>query len=191
VAGHNDAGSPAPGESGELERLLAERGGQLVRAAVALTGNRQDAEDLLQEALERLLRRSRSVHSDLEGYLRRILYNLAADGWRRRTRWRRKLPAVRAGIDPVGGDALAAVDLRDALVRLLQELPPRQRAVVVLRYWEQRTETETAALLGCSESAVKSAASRGLQRLRELSRPWRDENVGQVTRAARVTEEGT
>jgi DNA-directed RNA polymerase specialized sigma24 family protein len=63
------------------------------------------------------------------------------------------------------------VDLRDQLVRLLQQLPPRQRAVVVLRYWEQRTEAETAALLGCSEGTVKSAAARGLRRLRELAGP--------------------
>ena len=63
------------------------------------------------------------------------------------------------------------VDLRDTLVRLLQQLPPRQRAVVVLRYWEQRTEAETAELLGCTEGTVKSAASRGLRRLRELAGP--------------------
>jgi DNA-directed RNA polymerase specialized sigma24 family protein len=61
------------------------------------------------------------------------------------------------------------VDIRDALVRMLQQLPPRQRTVIVLRYWEQRTEAETAALLGCSAGTVKSAASRGLKRLRILA----------------------
>src|ERR1700741_4114959 len=61
--------------------------------------------------------------------------------------------------------------MRDALVRLLHQLPPRQRAVIVLRYWEQHTEAETAALLGCSEGTVKSTASRGLQRLRDLAGP--------------------
>ena len=66
-------------------------------------------------------------------------------------------------------DGADVVDLRDALVRLLRQLPPRQRAVIVLRYWEQRTEAETAALLGCSEGTVKSAASRGLRQLRELA----------------------
>ena len=70
-----------------------------------------------------------------------------------------------------GSDDVAVVDLRDHLVRLLQQLPPRQRAVVVLRYWEQRTEAETAELLGCTEGTVKSAASRGLRRLRELAGP--------------------
>jgi DNA-directed RNA polymerase specialized sigma24 family protein len=70
------------------------------------------------------------------------------------------------------------VDVRDELVRLLHQLPPRQRAVIVLRYWEQRTEAETAALLGCSEGTVKSAASRGLRRLRELAGEWREPESG-------------
>ncbi len=70
------------------------------------------------------------------------------------------------------------MDLRDALVRLLYQLPPRQRAVIVLRYWEQRTEAETAALLGCPEGTVKSAASRGLRRLRELATSWQEPGGG-------------
>jgi RNA polymerase sigma-70 factor (sigma-E family) len=186
---HRDPRPEVRTDGAELERLLAERGSQLVRAATALAGSRDEAEDLLQAAVERLLRHSRTVHSDLEGYLRRTLYNLAADGWRRRGLWRRKLSAVRAEFDPVAGDSLAAVDLRDALVRLLQQLPPRQRAVVVLRYWEQRTEAETAALLGCSEGTVKSAASRGLQRLRELSGSWTDENAADIPASTSVTED--
>jgi RNA polymerase sigma factor (sigma-70 family) len=61
------------------------------------------------------------------------------------------------------------VDTRDALIRLLVQLPPRQRAVIVARYWEQLSEAETAMVLGCSAGSVKASASRGLQRLRELS----------------------
>jgi RNA polymerase sigma factor (sigma-70 family) len=64
------------------------------------------------------------------------------------------------------------VDLRDALVRLLLQLPPRQRAVLVLRYWEQLTEAETAEVLGWAPGTVKSATSRGLERLRELAARW-------------------
>jgi DNA-directed RNA polymerase specialized sigma24 family protein len=82
------------------------------------------------------------------------------------------------GRPPAVGEDVAAVDLRDALVRLLQQLPPRQRAVIVLRYWEQRSEAETAALLGCPEGTVKSAASRGLRRLRELARDWQEPESG-------------
>ena len=67
-------------DRGGLERLLGERGQDLMRAAVALTGSRADGEDLLQAALERLLRNWRRVDTDPEGYLRRTLYNLAADG---------------------------------------------------------------------------------------------------------------
>ena len=161
----------------DLERLLAERGDQLFRAAIALTGGRVEGEDLLQAALERILRHPRRVESDLEGYLRRTLYNLAADGWRRRGNWQRKLPLVRAQYaEALAADAVAGVDLRDAMVRMLAQLPPRQRAVIVLRYWEQRTEAETAALLGCSEGSVKSAASRALRRLRELAAPWLDDD---------------
>ena len=156
-----------------VERLLGERGQHLMCAAVALTGSRADGEDLLQAALERLLRNWRRVDTDLEGYLRRTLYNLAADGRRRRGRWRGRLAEFRsqARAAGTGTEDVAVVDLRDALVRLLQQLPPRQRAVVVLRYWEQRTEAETAELLGCTEGTVKSAAARGLRRLRELAGP--------------------
>jgi RNA polymerase sigma factor (sigma-70 family) len=113
-------------DRGSLERLLEVRGHHLMCAAVALTGNGADGEDLLQARTE------------------------------------------------PGSEQVAVVDLRDQLVRLLGQLPPRQRAVIVLRYWEQRTEAETAALLGCSEGTVKSAASRGLRRLRELSGPWQE-----------------
>jgi RNA polymerase sigma-70 factor (sigma-E family) len=156
----------------DLERLLAERGTQLMRVAIALAGGREAGEDLLQAALERVLRKPRQVDRDTEGYLRQVLYNLAADGWRRRGRWRQRLPLLRAQASSQAAqasDGADVVDLRDALVRLLRQLPPRQRAVIVLRYWEQRTEAETAALLGCSEGTVKSAASRGLRQLRELA----------------------
>ena len=157
----------------DLERLLAERGTQLMRVAIALAGGREAGEDLLQAGLERVLRKPRQVDQDTEGYLRQVLYNLAADGWRRRGRWRQRLPLLRAqATAQATGQAAGApdvVDLRDALVRLLRQLPPRQRAVIVLRYWEQRSEAETAALLGCSEGTVKSAASRGLRQLRELA----------------------
>ena len=157
---------------GELERFLAERADRLMRTAVLLTGSREAGQDLLQTALERLLRHWRGFDGDPEGYLRRTLYNLAADGFRRQGRLQRKLLLLRAAAPPA--DPIAEVDLRDALVRLLLQLPPRQRAVLVLRYWEQLTEAETAAVLGWPEGTVKSAASRGLQRLRELAGGWQN-----------------
>ena len=166
----------------ELERLLAERGNWLMGIAIALTGRRADAEDLLQAALERLVRHQRGI-TDAEAYLRRTLYNLAADGWRRRGAWRRKVPLLRTeqatAAAASSADAMATVDLRDALVRLLLRLPPRQRAVIMLRYWEQLSAAEAAEVLGCSEGTVKSTTSKGLQRLRELAGSWPDSEPGQ------------
>src|SRR5262245_28010115 len=141
-------------EDADIDRLLAERGDHLLRAAIALAGNRSDGEDLLQAAIERLLRNRRRVHGDIEGYLRRILYNLAADGWRRRATHERKLRLIRLrGVTAGDGsyslgvpDAMSAVDLRDALVRLLSQLPPHQRTTIVLRYWVQLGEAEIASM---------------------------------------------
>jgi RNA polymerase sigma-70 factor (sigma-E family) len=157
----------------ELERFLAERADHLLRTAVLLTGSREAGEDLLQTAVERLLRRWRRFDGDPEGYLRRILCNLATDSHRRAGRWRQKEPLLRTALRPTH-DATGEVDLRDALVRLLLQLPARQRAVLVLRYWEQLTDAETAAVLGCAEGTVKSAGSRGMTRLRELAEEWND-----------------
>ena len=155
----------------ELELFLAERADRLMRTAVLLTGSREAGQDLLQTALERLIRHWRRLDGDPEAYLRRTLYNLAADGFRRQGRLQRKLLLLKAGNQPPA-DPTAAVDLRDALVRIMLQLPPRQRAVLVLKYWEQLTEAETAAVLGWPEGTVKSAASRGLRRLRELADGW-------------------
>ena len=152
-----------------LEHFLAERGTQLMRTAVLLAGGRQDGEDLMQAALERLLRQGGRIQGNPEGYLRRTLYNLATDGWRRQERWRRKLPVLSGGQRSVEPDLTAAIDLRDALIRALYLLPPQQRAAVVLRHWEQLSEAEAAEVLGCSEGTVKAATSRGLRRMRELT----------------------
>ena len=151
------------------ESFLAERGEPLLRTAVLLTGSKEAGEDLLQAGLERLLRHWSAIDGDPEGYLRRTLYNLAADGWRRQRAWRRRLPLLQAGTATAVADGTREVDTRDALIRLLVQLPPRQRAVIVARYWEQLSEAETAMVLGCSAGSVKASASRGLQRLRELS----------------------
>lgn len=170
------------GDTGGLERLLAERGSDLMRAAIALTGSRPEGEDLLQAALERLLRNWPRV-DDPEAYLRRTLYNLAADDWRRRGRWLSKLPLLREQSRAAPADVTDAVDLRDALLRSMGRLPRHQRVVIVLRYWEQLSEAQTAQVLGCSEGAVKSAASRGMRRLRELAAAWQDQHPPAPTSA--------
>ena len=150
-----------------LEELLAAKGEHLLRTAVLLAGSHDEGEDLLQAALERVFRRWRTIRGDPEGYLRRTLYHLAADGWRRKGAWRARMSLLRPlETLPDGTDA---VDRRDHLVRLLRELPPRQRTAIVLRYWEELTEAEAAQAMGCSPGTVKSATSRGMRRLRELS----------------------
>ena len=190
-AGDGVAGHPI---DADLDKLLAERGDHLLRAAIALAGNRADGEDLLQAALERLLRNRRRVRSDLEAYLRRILYNLAADGWRRRATRQRRLQLIHGEgavaadgtFGPVRADATPAIDLRDALVRLLAQLPPHQRTTIVLRYWVQLGEAEIAACIGCSEGAVKSSISRGMARLRELAVSWQEPEMTQPSVPGRL-----
>jgi RNA polymerase sigma-70 factor (sigma-E family) len=153
----------------DLELFLAERGDYLLRTAVLLTGSKEAGEDLLQAALERLVRRWATIEGNPEGYLRRTLYHLATDSWRQQSTWRRQLRLLRPGLGAAVADPFAEVELRDSLVRLLVQLPPRQRAVIVARYWEQLSEAESAQLLGCSVGTVKSATARGLRRLRDLS----------------------
>jgi RNA polymerase sigma-70 factor (sigma-E family) len=172
VKGEKERGMRRDGHAEELERFLAERGEPLLRAAVLLAGGRDAGEDLLQSALERMLRHWRRIDGDPEGYLRRTLHNLATDGWRRQRTRHKLLRRLERAAEPATGDAIAGVDLRDALVRLLAQLPARQRSVIVLRYWEQLSEAETARVLGCSAGTVKSAASRGLARLRALTESW-------------------
>ena len=105
------AGAVRRGEQRSLERFVTERGDGLLRTAALLAGSRADGEDLLQSALERLLRNWRRIDGDPENYVRRTLYNLATDGWRRQRVWRRKAMLLEPAppIDPA-----TAVDLRDA-----------------------------------------------------------------------------
>lgn len=158
-------------EAAALEQLIAVRGAHLTRTAALLAGGREAGEDLLQTALERLLSRRRPLEGDPEGYLRRIMANLVIDGARRRGSWQRKLALLRP-VTAVPQDPMTVVDLRDALVRAVLQLPPRQRAVVVLRYWEQMSEAEAAAELGWPEGTVKSTLARGMGRLREIAGSW-------------------
>ncbi|GAA2712816.1 SigE family RNA polymerase sigma factor [Actinoplanes palleronii] len=149
-----------------LDVFVAERGSALLATAVFLTGSRVAGEDLLQAALERLMRKWHRVRGDPEGYLRRMLYHLAVDRWR----VRRRQPEVLMDVDPGSHpDGTEDLHLREVLLQALAALPPRQRVVLVLRYWEELSEAEIAAALGCSAGTVKSSASRGLARLRELT----------------------
>ena len=151
-----------------FEEFVYARSGSLLRTALLLTGqNRAEAEDLLQLALERAYRHWPRVcrSGEPERYVRGILAHASADRWRRLAR-RAERPLPATGEDPALPDHSAAVADRDYLLRALAALPPRQRAVLVLRYFDDLSEAETADMLGCSLGTVKSQAARGLARLR-------------------------
>lgn len=153
-----------------FEQFVRARSTHLFRLALALTGwDKGAAEDVLQIALERAYRRRRLLfrQGSAEPYVRRIVVNAAID-WRRQRRRRAEQPLDFAA-DLAVEDGSGQVSDHDLLVRALTALAPKQRAVVVLRYWEDVPDAEIAAVLNCSAATVRSQASRGLARLRELS----------------------
>jgi RNA polymerase sigma-70 factor (sigma-E family) len=146
--------------------FVAARSPALLRAAWLLTGDGAAAQDLVQVALVRTWQRWAGLErvESAESYVRRVLVTTYITWWRRR--WRAEVATPTVPERPAAGDAFAAVDLRDAVRSALDELPRRQRAVIVLRYFEDLTEAQTAAALGCSVGTVKSQASKALARLR-------------------------
>lgn len=165
-----------------FEEFVRGRSTHLFRLALILTSwDRAAAEDVLQTALERAYRRRRQLfwQGTAEPYVRRVVVNAAVD-WRRLRRRRAELPLA-VSADLAVQDRTGQVADRDVLVRALAALAPKQRAVVVLRYWEDVPDAEIAAALNCGEGTVRSQASRALARLRELcadSRPPRAEYSG-------------
>jgi RNA polymerase sigma-70 factor (sigma-E family) len=154
-----------------FEEFVRGRSGYLFKLALLLTRqNRAEAEDLLQISLERAYRRRAVLARDRspEPYVRKVLVNAAID--RRRALKRRGEQRLESGdYDLAVDDRTGEIANRDLVARSLARLPPRQRAVLVLRYWCDLSETEIAATLGCTPGTVKSQAARGLARLRELA----------------------
>jgi RNA polymerase sigma-70 factor (sigma-E family) len=151
-----------------FDDFVRARSSSLLRTAVLLAGqNIAEAEDLLQFALERAYRYWPRVcgSGEPERYVRRILANAAADRWRKIAR-RAEQPMLAAMPEAAMPDRTAEIAERDYLLRALATLPPGQRAVLVLRYFDDLSEGETAEMLGCSVGTVKSQASRALDRLR-------------------------
>ncbi len=147
-----------------FESFVAARSRHLLHAAHLLTGDRHRAEDLLQTALTRAyLRWDRIDSDDPEGYVRRTMVNAHTDWWRKKP-WREQ--ATDEVPEVAVPDATTSYDARDAVLAALATLSGRQRAVVVLRYYEGLSEAEIAAALGCSAGTVKSAASRAMAKLR-------------------------
>ena len=148
-----------------FDAFVRDHAAALVRGAFLLTGDRQLAEDLVQTVLAKVaLRWARIVaEGDPVPYVRVAIVRTAI-GWRRR-RWWGEVPSSPLP-DRAGGDTTAAVAGRDVLRRALLTLPPRQRAVVVLRFYEDLSEAGTATALGCSVGTVKSQTAKALARLR-------------------------
>ena len=156
-----------------FEQFARDRSAHLFRLALMLSGwNEAVAQDLLQTALERAYGRRWLLFREetaAEPYVRRVLVNAAID-WRRALRRRQEHP-----LDAASGvsqqDATELVDDRDLLLRALAVLPPRQRAVLVLRYWEGLSDAEIAVTMNCAIGTVRSQASRAMVRLRQQAEP--------------------
>ncbi len=165
----------------EFTAYMTARQPSLLRTAYLLTGDRHTAEDLVQTALAKLYLSWDKVQRRelVDGYVRRILVNehnsLWRRGWKRRETATDELPEVAAPDEPGSRD--------DELWRFVQSLPRKQRAAVVLRYYEELSEAETAAVLGVSVGTVKSQTSRALAALRE--------RAGELSHAATRSPEET
>jgi len=151
--------------SSDALRIAFDRhAGTLLRLCIVLTGRRQEAEDLVQESFVRLAPRAGALGEDTTWpYLRRIALNLWKNRLRRiaiEARARR-----RGDLDPPS--ATSPPEDRDQMWKAVLQLPTRQRACVVLRYYEDLTERETAAVMGCSVGTVKSQSAKALARLGE------------------------
>jgi len=160
--------SPRRGDAAvdlEFSEWMAARQGALVRTAYLLTGSQHAADDLVQTTLTKLyLAWDRiSDRQHIDAYARRALVNEHRSTWRRTSR---RLEVL-SDTPPEAGHEPAAYDgEREAVWHFVQTLPPRQRAVIVLRYYEDLSEAEIADLLGISTGTVKSQSSRALASLR-------------------------
>jgi len=143
----------------------------LLRTARMLTGNQQTAEDLVQATLERVWPHWQRVarDGDPDAYVRKAMVNTYSSWWHRK--WRAEKPTSELPETAIADDDYARADLSDALRRLLPTLTPRQKAVVVLRFYDDLTEAATAEVLGCSVGTVKSQTSKALARLRLTDDP--------------------
>jgi RNA polymerase sigma-70 factor (sigma-E family) len=148
-----------------FDRFVAEHGRSLAFLAFKLCGDRQRGEDAVQEALARVYRRWRHLE-DPVAYARLAVVNATRDDWRRSTRRDRAETSHAALPVAPAADIGELIVQRDQLRRALDALAPRQRAVVVLRYWVQLTEAETARSLDISVGTVKSQTADALARLR-------------------------
>lgn len=163
--GQDASGAGGVGEVGlDFDDFARSRQAHLRRTAHLLCGDWHLAEDLTQTALAKLYavwRRVRQLESP-DGYARRVLYRTFLDETRRRRWWERPAAHQEDVVAPASDP-----DLRLTLLDALRQLPPRGRAVLVLRFWEDLSVEQVAGVLGCSEGTVKQHLSRARASLRE------------------------
>jgi len=148
----------------EFAEFVAARSKQLIRLAYVLTGDQHAAEDLLQNALVKAAAHWGRIHTAPEAYVRRIMYREQVSWLRRRIR--RRETAMAQVPEPTAGDDAVSVEARLALRDALLALPPRRRAVLVLRYLEDLSESQVAEILGCSVGTVRSQNHKAVAQLR-------------------------
>jgi RNA polymerase sigma-70 factor (sigma-E family) len=154
-----------PADGDDFAAFVAARGPRLLRMAWLLTGDAHLAEDLLQTVLAKVWPKWRKVAEEHpEAYVRKALIHTHASWWRRR--WRGEVPHGELPELAVSFDAYEGVDLEQSLSAAVRRLPVRQRAVVVLRYFEDLSVEDTAATLGCAPGTVKSQSAKALRTLR-------------------------
>jgi RNA polymerase sigma-70 factor (sigma-E family) len=156
-------------DEADFTAFVAAASTRLMRSAYLITGDTGAAEDLLQTALERAYQHWPRVRRrpGPEAYVRRILVNAAIDAWRGQ-RGLRFIILDESCVPAVEDAALIAFPDRDDLITRLRALPAGQRAVLVLRYFDDLTEAETARVLGLSVGTVKSQHARAIARLRRV-----------------------
>lgn len=151
----------------------------LLRAARLLTGDWQQAQDLVQTTLVRVWPRWQRLIANGDephGYVRRVMVTSYLT-WRRR-RWWTEQPTAPMPELPQADDPVSGVDLRDALSRALHRLPPAQRATLVLRFYEDLSVEQTAAILGCATGTVKSQTAKALAKLKNVMSMERSDGHG-------------
>jgi len=160
-----------------LAELSRDRFASLKRHAFLLCGNDGQAEDLVQDALIRAFARPMRTprRGEAEAYIHVIMVNLFIDGARRRSRWNRTAPLL-PGTE-VAADPADQVLIRDVLLTALRDLSPRQRACVVLRYYQDLPVAQVASALGISEGTVKRYLSEAMTRLAARLSPAESEQA--------------
>lgn len=164
-----DVDRTAASGQGRLGELYVRHAAGAVRLAYLLTGDREAAEDLVQDAFVRLAGRLAHLRDPgaFDAYLRRTVVNLSNSHFRRRRVERLYLKKARASFEPDGAVRPGrSVEEREELWEALRRLPQRQRAAIVLRFYEDLSEAQVAEYLKCRPGTVKSLVSRGLETLR-------------------------